>query len=79
MALALEIGADGFLLLDALDQPAAPVAARELPMVKTLRDVWRMHCAREDSKLRWRSIAELPPVAERMQSPYDPQAHFSIA
>jgi transposase len=23
-------------------------------------------------------IDELPPVAERMQSPYDPQAHFSM-
>ncbi len=62
-ALALEIGVDEFLLLDALDQPAAPAVARELLMVQTLRNVWRMHYAREDSKLRWRSIAELPPVA----------------
>ena len=78
VALALEIGADGFLLLDALDDPTAPAAAHELPMVKTPCHVWRMHDAREDSKLRLRSIAELPPVAERMQSPYDPQAQFSM-
>jgi transposase len=74
----LQIGADGFLLLDVLDGPTAPAAARKLPMVQTLRHVWRVHYARDDGKLRWRSIAELPPVAERMQSPYDPQAHFSM-
>jgi transposase len=77
-ALALEIGADGFLLLDALDAPTSPAAAREVPMVRTLREVWRIHYTRDKGQLRWRSIAELPPVAERMQSPYDPQAHFSM-
>src|SRR5215212_7380648 len=78
-ALALEVGADGFVLLDALDEPDAPAAARELPMVRTLRDVWRVHYARDDDgRLRWRSVAELPPVAERVQSPYDLEAHFSL-
>ena len=77
-ALALEVGEDGLVLLDALDGPAAPAVARELPMVQTLRDVWRVHYARDGGKLRWRRVAELPPVAERVQSPYDPQAHFSM-
>ena len=55
-ALALEIGADGFLLLDALDAPAAPAAARAVPMVRTLRDVWRVHYARgDDGRPRWRA------------------------
>jgi transposase len=77
-ALALEIGADGFLLLDTLDRPDAPGAAREVVMVKTLRDVWRVHYAREgDGPPRWRAGAELPPVGERLQSPYDPEAHYS--
>ena len=75
---ALEIGADGFLLLDALDAPGAPAEAHPVPMVRTLREVWRVHYARDGGgRPRWRSIAELPPVAERMQSPYDPEAHFS--
>src|SRR5829696_2205941 len=42
-ALALEVGADGFVLrfalLDALDAPDAPAAVGELAMVRTLRDV----------------------------------------
>src|SRR4051812_19956728 len=48
-------------------------------MVRTLREVWRVHYARgDDGQLRWRKIEELPPVAERMQSPHDPEAHFSM-
>lgn len=78
-ALALEVGADGFLLLDALDAPEAPAAARAVPMVATLRDVWRVHYAREgNGPPRWRAGSELPPVGERLQSPYDPEAHYSI-
>jgi transposase len=77
-ALALEIGEDGFLLLDALDAPGAPAAAGEVPMVGTLRDVWRVHYAREGGgRPRWRAGAELPPVGGRLQSPYDPEAHYS--
>ena len=60
-ALALEIGTDGFLLLDALDAQDAPATARAVPMVRTLRDVWRVHYARDDGQLRWRPAAELPP------------------
>src|SRR5215217_2911637 len=76
--LALEVGADGFVLLDALDAPTAPAAAREVAMVQTLRDVWRIHYAREgDGPPRWRAGTELPPVGERLQSPYDPEAHDS--
>ena len=76
-ALALEIGADGFRLLDALEAPEAPPTARGQPMVQTLRDVWRVHYARDGGRLRWRSGAELPPVGERLQSPYDPEMHYS--
>jgi transposase len=76
-ALALEIGADGFLLLDALDEPTAPTAARDVAMVRTLRDVWRIHYARDDGRPRWRAGSELPPVGDRLQSPYDPEMHYS--
>ncbi len=77
-ALALAVGADGFLLLEALETPEAPTAARAAPMVQTLREVWRVHYAREgEGPPRWRSEAELPPVGERLQSPYDPEVHYS--
>lgn len=77
-ALALAVGADGFALLDALDAPDAPDAVRAAPMAATLREVWRIHYAREgDGPPRWRTGSELPPVGERLQSPYDPEAHYS--
>ncbi len=76
-ALALAVGADGFLLLDALDAASAPTAAREVPMVETLRKVWRTHYGRDDGRLRWKEPKELPATAERLQSPYDPEAHYS--
>src|SRR4051794_33520913 len=77
-ALAIEIGADGFLLLDALNAPEAPTEARAVPMVETLRDVWQVHYAcNDDGRPRWKAGKELPPVGERPQSPYDPQAHYS--
>jgi len=47
-------------------------------MVQTLRDVWRVHYARDgDRPPRWRAGSELPPVGERLQSPYDPEMHYS--
>src|SRR3954471_14814979 len=76
-ALALEVGADGFRRLDALDAPTAPTAARDVAMVRTLRDVWRIHYARDDGRPRWRAGSELPPVGDRLQSPYDPEMHYS--
>lgn len=76
-ALAIEIGADGFSLLDALNARDAPPAARMHPMVQTLRDVWRVHYARGDGKVCWRAGKDLPPVGERPQSPYDPDVHYS--
>lgn len=76
-ALALEIGADGFRLLEALEAPDAPPAVHGQPMAQTLRDVWRVHYARDEGQLRWRAGAELPPVGERLQSPYDPEMHYS--
>jgi transposase len=77
-AFALDVGADGFLLLDALDAAPTPAAVRDVPMVGTLRDVWRVHFARgDDGRPRWRAGTELPPVGERVQSPYDPEMHYS--
>ena len=77
-ALALEVGADGFVLLDALDASDAPAMARERPMVETLRTAWRIHHAREgEGPPRWRPGSELPLVGERLQSPHDPEMHHS--
>jgi transposase len=77
-AYAQQVGTDGFALLDALDAESAPAAARQGPMLAALRSVWQTHFERRnDGPPRWRDGAELPPVGERIQSPYDPQMHYS--
>src|SRR3954451_9927233 len=57
---------------------------RRMPRPRRASCRWCTRCAtsggcttRDDGRLRWRSVAELPPVAERVQSPCDPEAHFS--
>jgi hypothetical protein len=42
-AYAVQVGADGFLLLDALDGAEAPAGVRALPEVGVLRRVWARH------------------------------------
>lgn len=77
-ALALVVGADGYALLAAVDAVSAPAAVRAAPAVATLRTVWSTHYARhDDGRPRWRHQREWPPVGERVQSPYDPEMHYS--
>ena len=77
-AYAQQVGSDGFVLLDALEANGAPGAAREACKVMALRQVWQTHFERRrEGPPRWRDGAELPPVGERIQSPYDPEMHYS--
>lgn len=77
-ALALQVGADGYALLAAVDAEGAPEAVRAAPAVAPLRVVWATHYARrDDGTPRWRDPKEWPPVGERVQSPYDPEMHYS--
>ena len=79
-ALATAIGADGYALLTALWGPAAPAWLREVPAVETLRQVWlqqyRREPGRDGSQVRWRAEEELPPLTDRIVSPYDPTARY---
>jgi transposase len=72
------IGADGFRLLAALDAETAPPQLRELEAVEVLRQTWQQQFIEEEGKVRLRKAGkELAPAAERIDSPYDPEARFS--
>jgi transposase len=76
-ALLGEIGADGFRLLAAAYDPAAPAWLREVPAVEALRRVWvqRFHApAAGGGPARPREGDDLPPSALRIDSPYDTEA-----
>ena len=77
-ALAATVGRDGRALLQAVYAPEAPPTLRQLPAVQTLRQVWVQQFAVEDGVLRWREKKELPPALLVVNSPYDPEARFSI-
>ena len=76
-ALAVTIGADGVTLLRAVYAPETPPAVRTEPAVEILRQVWVQQYTGSEPHFRWRTGEELPPAALLIQSPYDPEAHYS--
>jgi transposase len=79
----IQVGADGFLLLDALDGAGAPPDAVALPAVAVLRRVWARHFERDESStdggapvgVRLRAVQGRGP-GDRIESPYDTEARF---
>jgi len=76
-AYAEQIGADGLQLLSAIYHDTTPPWIREIPAVEILRQTWvYQYYTDEQGRLRWRTAQNLPPAGMRMDSPYDPDAHF---
>jgi transposase len=80
-ALALQIGADGYQLLEWLGAEEQAATLRPLPAVEVLRQIWVQHYYRCTvpgmEVLRWRTTDEQPPAALLIQSPYDVEARYS--
>jgi transposase len=77
-ALAEVIGVDGFQLLRAIFHPETPPWLREVPAVDILRQVWMQQFYAPERQVRWRVAEDLPPGAVLINSPYDPEARFSV-
>jgi hypothetical protein len=79
-ALAVQIGIDGYALLDAMYGSADAHHLRHLPALEVLRRVWVQQYYRCTAAgmeaVRWRRKDEEPPSALRMQSPYDLDARY---
>lgn len=73
-ALALAIGADGYHLLQALDQAAAPSPAGAWPEVATLRQVWQQQFEMQDGQVQWRPKQKIPPGGQLIVTPHDAEA-----
>ena len=77
-ALALAIGADGYALLTAVFAPDVPAWLRQVPAVETLRRAWVQNFFMDEGRLRWRTgVQGIPPSADYLSSPYDPDAHYA--
>jgi transposase len=75
--LAATIGANGQHLLSAIDAATGQPELAQLPTVQVLRQVWAAQYVTEDGRMRLGSAAELPPSAEQVCSPYNPEARYS--
>jgi transposase len=76
-ALAAVMGADGQVLLQAIDAASAPPWLREVPAVQTLRRVWAEQYTDVEGTLQWREAKDMPSPAELLASPYEPEARYS--
>lgn len=79
----MQVGDDGFRLLDALE--SGPQIAKVLEKVAYLREIWSMHYVRKKPPNRSKKQVygvrlkvgdERPPISTKPQSPYDPQARY---
>ena len=79
-SLAVQIGADGYALMDAIDSDDDAPPLRHLPDLEVLRRVWVQQYYRctepGRDEVRWRRQDEQPPAALRIQSPYDLDARY---
>lgn len=76
-ALAEIIGQDGLHLLNAVyHNPQTPQWLREIPSVEILRRNWLYQFWVEEGQVRLRKATDLPPAGLRIDSPYDPEAHY---
>jgi transposase len=76
-ALVQTIAEDGLGLLTALFDPTTPTYLKQLPAVHVLWRVWLEQYEVVDGTLGWRAAGNLPPAERLINSPYDPEAHFS--
>lgn len=75
-AYAETVGADGMILLTALYGPEAPPLVRTLPAVDILRQVWLSQYVITEGQMRLRDPKDMPPAAEQIESPYEPEARY---
>jgi transposase len=80
-ALACQVGADGYQLLEWVRLPESPPGVWERPALEALRRIWLQQYYRCTvaglEGLRWRTGDEQPPSAVRIASPYDLEARYS--
>ena len=70
-----QVGADGWMLLAALEAPATADWMKTLPAIYTLRTIWEQQFEPREQGGRWRLEPALP-AAQLINSPYDLDARY---
>ena len=71
-----QVGTDVAQLLACIDEESTPPAVRSLPAVLLLRQIFAQHYEQQGETIRWRDGPAMS-NAERIVSPYDPEARSS--
>jgi transposase len=77
-ALAHQVGTDGLALLKALEASDTPSAASSAASISLLRQIWAQQYEIVGDQVRLRTAEELPPTAQLIMSPYDPEARQGV-
>lgn len=79
-ALAETIGQDGYALLEAIYQAAAPAGVRQLALVDSLRRIWLQQYYRSDGQVHWHTKQQWgqPPAHQMIASPEDLEAKYCV-
>jgi transposase len=75
-AYAIQVGEDGYQLLEWAYTPGCPREVRDNPAIEILRRVWVQEYYREDDHTNWRKPDNAPRGEQRIQSPYDAEARY---
>jgi transposase len=80
LELAVTIGEDGYRLLRAIWQQAAPSEVRSLPMLDILRRIWVQQFYWCDGQVHWRTKKKWgqPPAGKMIASTEDLEARYSV-
>ena len=70
-----QVGADGWMLLDALQALSTPDWMKTLPAITTLRTIWEQQFEPREQGGHWRAEPALP-AAQLINSPYDLDARY---
>ncbi len=71
-----QVGADGYHLLDAVYAADTPLVLRTVEAVAVLRQIGVQQVTRSQGQVGWRAETDVPPAAQRINSPYDPDARY---
>lgn len=77
---AAQVGTDGWTLLATLTDPTAPADLLDLPAVQLLRQIWEQQFTPPDAdgRTQLRPVRELPPAAEQIETPHEPEARYAV-
>jgi transposase len=70
-----QVGADGWMLLEALQDPTTPDWMKTLPAIMTLHTIWQQQFEAREQGGNWRAEPALP-AAQLINSPYDLDARY---